>query len=79
MDEQFISLLDGPELADWKSRHLLISGNKTGFYERAVKSGKPMEPATTAKSGSNLTQAELVSFCKDKIGGYKIPKRDPHR
>ena len=46
VDEQFIGLLDGPELAGWKSRHLLISGDKTGSYERAVKSGKPMEPAT---------------------------------
>ncbi len=46
VDEQFVGLLDGPDLADWKSRHLLINGNKTGFYERAVKSGKPMEPAT---------------------------------
>jgi long-chain acyl-CoA synthetase len=56
VDEQFIGLLDGPELADWKSRHLLISGNKTGFYERAVKSGKPMEPAT----GSADTEALLL-------------------
>ena len=56
VDEQFIGLLDGPELADWKSRHLLINGNKTGFYERAVKSGKPMEPAT----GSADTEALLL-------------------
>ena len=48
VDEQFVGLLDGPDLADWKSRHLLINGNKTGFYERAVKSGKPMEPATVS-------------------------------
>ena len=56
VDEQFIGLLDGPDLADWKSRHLLISGNKTGSYERAVKSGKPMEPAT----GSADTEALLL-------------------
>ena len=56
VDEQFIGLLDGHELADWKSRHLLISGNKTAFYERAVKSGKPMEPAT----GSADTEALLL-------------------
>ena len=56
VDERFIGLLDGPELADWKSRHLLISGNKTGFYERAVKSGKSMEPAT----GSADTEALLL-------------------
>ena len=46
VDEQFIGLLDGPELAGWKSRHLLISGDKTGSYERAVKSVDPIEPAT---------------------------------
>ena len=56
VDEQFVGLLDGPDLADWKSRHLLINGNKTGFYERAVKSGKPMEPAT----GSVDTEALLL-------------------
>ena len=56
VDEQFVGLLDGPELADWKSRHLPINGNKTGFYERAVKSGKPMEPAT----GSADTEALLL-------------------
>ena len=56
VDEQFVGLLDGPDLADWKSRHLLISGKKTGFYERAVKSGKPMEPAT----GSADTEALLL-------------------
>ena len=56
VDEQFVGLLDGPDLADWKSRHLLINGNKTGFYERAVKSGKLMEPAT----GSADTEALLL-------------------
>ncbi len=56
VDEQFVGLLDGPDLADWKSRHLLINGNKTGSYERAVKSGKPMEPAT----GSADTEALLL-------------------
>ena len=56
VDEQFVGLLHGPDLADWKSRHLLISGKKTGFYERAVKSGKPMEPAT----GSADTEALLL-------------------
>ena len=48
VDEQFIGLLDGPELADWKSRYLLISGAKAGPYEQSVKSGKPMEPATAS-------------------------------
>ena len=48
VDEQFIGLLDGPALADWKSRHLLISGDKAGFYERAVKSGSPVDPVTGA-------------------------------
>ena len=56
VDEQFVGLLDGPELADWKSRHLLINGNKTGFYEWAVKSGEPMKPAT----GSADTEALLL-------------------
>lgn len=56
VDEQFVGLLDGPELADWKSRHLLICGNKTGFYEWAVKSGEPMKPAT----GSADTEALLL-------------------
>ena len=46
VDEQFIGLLDGPELAGWKSKHLLMSGDKTGSYERAVKSVDPIEPAT---------------------------------
>ena len=36
--------------------------------------GEKVIGLATAKTGSNLTQAELISFCKDKIGGYKIPK-----
>lgn len=56
VDEQFIGLLDGPELADWKSRYLLISGDQAGPYEQSVKSGKPVEPAT----GSADTEALLL-------------------
>ena len=56
VDEQFIGLLDGPDLADWKSRHLLISGDKACLYEQSVKSGEPMEPAT----GSADTEALLL-------------------
>ena len=56
VDEQFIGLLDGPDLADWKSRHLLISGDKVCLYEQSVKSGEPMEPAT----GSADTEALLL-------------------
>ena len=36
--------------------------------------GEKVIAVATAKSGSDLTQDELIEFCRGKIGGYKIPK-----
>ena len=54
VDEQFRRLLDEPVLAGRNSRHILISGDVNGSYERAVKSGEPMEPAATSEGSEAL-------------------------
>ena len=56
VDQHFSRLLDGPALADWKSRHILISDDENGFYERAINSSKSIEPA----SASADTEALLL-------------------
>ena len=37
--------------------------------------GEKMIGVATARSGSDPTRDELIDFCRDKIGGYKIPKQ----
>ena len=56
VDNQFGRLLDEPALADWKNRRLLISDDEDGAYERAIRSGKPVDPVT----GSADTEALLL-------------------
>ena len=56
VDRMFSRLLEEPVLADWKNRHILISEDKNGSYERDVRSAEPMEPVT----GSADTEALLL-------------------
>lgn len=56
VDEQFSRLLDEPALADWKSRHILLSDDENGFYEQAIATSEPSQPL---KSSAN-TEALLL-------------------
>ena len=47
-DPQFMPVLDGPALADWPGRRLLLSGDEDGAYEQAVKSARPVDPVTAS-------------------------------
>ena len=48
VDEQFNRLLDQPELTDWKSTHLLLSGDENGAYEQTIKSAASVDPLTVS-------------------------------
>ena len=55
------------------SRHpevleVAVIGNLDEIY------GEKVIAVATARSGADLTQNELIDFCRGKIGSYKIPK-----
>lgn len=54
VDGQFERLLEEPEFADWKGRHLLISDDVNSAYEQAIQSGKLVDPATGSADAEAL-------------------------
>ena len=37
--------------------------------------GKVIKAFVVPKEGENLTKAEIISFCREKLSGFKVPKQ----